>query len=133
MSTAAAVIEAANGLPPLLNTATRLNTRALATSTTSARANLGTLLSAAEKGHFISVQADGGKIYFALNNADAGTIDQAAVDATNPTQQCGFVADGEVKSFRIVKGYTWLIHKASTGTPTLRVWLSSFNDQNEVA
>jgi hypothetical protein len=133
MSTPAAVIESANALPPLLNTATRLRTRALATSTASARANLGSLLTDAEKGHFVSIQADGGKIYFALNNADAGSIDQAAVDATNPTQQCGFVADGEVKSFRIVKGYVWLIHKAATGTPTLRVWVSSFTDQDQVA
>lgn len=133
MSSNPAITEAANGLPPLLNSSTTNRTRAIATSTSSTRVDLTTLLTAADKGHFVSFQADGGKIYFALNNANAGTIDQAAVDGTNPTQQCGMLADGEVKSFRIVKGFTWLLHKASTGTPTLRVWVSSFLNQDEVA
>jgi hypothetical protein len=132
MSTPAAVIEAANGLPPLLN-GTKNRIRAIATSTSSARADLAALLTDANSGHFVSMQADGGKIYFAFNNSNAGAIDQTAVDGTGVATQCGMLADGEVKSFRVVKGYSWLIHKAATGTPSLRVWISSFTDQNEVA
>ncbi len=126
-------LEAANIIAPVLNGAGRraLNRiAAIATSTSSARTDLSTLISDVGDGHYLTLMADGGDIYIAFNNADAGSIDETATGAgaTVPWK----LEDSVPQHFRIVENFYWAIHKAASGAPKLRVYLSSCGSQQEV-
>ncbi len=126
-------IEAANIIAPVLNGAglhARNRIAAIATSTSSARSDLSTLITDVGKGHYLTLMADGGDIYIALNNADAGSIDETATGAgaTVPWK----LEDSVPQHFRLVDNFYWLIHKAASGTPKLRVYLSSCGSHGEI-
>lgn len=127
-------VEAANIIAPGVNGIglhARNRIGAIATSTTSARANLATYISDYDDGHYLTFVADGGDVYIAFTNADSGVIDQTTVTAGNAAV-CWKLSADVPQHFRILENFTWLIHKASTGTPTLRFYLSSCVSQLEV-
>lgn len=124
--------EAANIILPLLNIATTQQTQAVvATSTSSARTDLGALLTALLKGHFLTITNDGASgedVYIAFNTADAGAIDETATGAGATI--CQVIKAGQSLSGRLPAvdsgaAYQWLIHKALSGTPKLRIHISS--------
>src|SRR5687767_6840386 len=130
--TTAAEQECANIILPLLNVLTTQVTQgAIATSTASARTDLSASLSAFAKGHFISLFADGADgedIYFTFNTADAGAIDETATGFGVTICQCikaGQWYQGRLPGVDSGNAYAWLIHKAKSGTPKLRVYISS--------
>lgn len=126
-------IEAANIIAPVLNGAgvhARNRIAAIATSTSSAVTDLTSLISDVGKGHYLTFMADGGDIYVAFNNANSGSIDETATGAgvTIPWK----LEDSLPQHFRIVENYTYIITKAATGTPKLRVYVSSCGTSGEV-
>lgn len=131
--------EAANIILPLLNIAAatgiqaRVTQGCIATSTTSARTDLSSL-SAVGRGHFITLFADGASgedIYVAFNTADAGTIDETATGFGVTVCQCikaGTSIAGRLPAVDSGNAYSWLIHKALSGTPKLRVSITSLGE-----
>jgi hypothetical protein len=74
-------------------------------------------------GQIFDFTADGGNVYFFLNNEDAGTADNTATG--NGVTVCGGVLfDGVTRPFIIPNGYTWLVAIASASC-NLRIALSS--------
>lgn len=127
-------IEAANIMGPGANGVgphARNRIGAIGVTTTSARANLATYISDVDKGHYLTFVADGGDVYIAFTNTDAGSIDQTNVTAGNAAV-CWKLSADVPQHFRILENFTWLIHKAATGTPTLRFYLSSCGSQGEI-
>ena len=124
--------EAANIILPLLNKTGQVTAGSIATSTSSARTDLSSL-TALHKGHFLTLYADGADgedIYVAFTDSDAGAIDETATGF-------GVTVPGCIKAGTSLQGrlpavdspsenpYRWLIHKAKSGTPKLRVSISS--------
>ena len=92
----------------------------------SARTNLAAaaqLDTAAEKGRFVTLQADGADVYCFFNNADSGTADETATSGNNRTF-C--LKAGVAYHFILRESYTWLVHKGAAVT-TLRAYISSRN------
>lgn len=118
-------------IAPLINTATRLRGCVVAITTSSARTNLAPLLTALNQGdaNYFDFTADGGNVYFFLNNSDAGTIDEAATGA-GVTVAGGVLFNGVTRSFKIPNGYTWIVAKGSAAC-NLRIAVSSrgYNQQ----
>jgi len=116
-------IEAANLIFPLLNTATKVRQGAIAVTTTTGGGDIGALLTKAKDGHFITLFADGGDVYFAFNNSAAGTLDETAT-GTGVTV-CQKLPSGQFVSGRLVDNFTFIRVKTASGTATLRYALSS--------
>jgi hypothetical protein len=110
--------EAANILSPHIG-----KIAAIAVATSSARTDLAAAAQlGAEHGNgYLTFVADGGKVWFFLNNADAGTADEAAVTGNDRTF---VIPDGGRMDFKLRNGYTWLVHKGSAAC-VLRVYRSS--------
>lgn len=131
--------EAANILPSLLNIAAsagppaipaQIVQGAIAVTVASTIQDLSSL-SALDKGRFITLHADGGDVYYALNNANSGTIDPTATGFG--VTVCQRIPSGQSVSFRIppvdkpgtTGKYQYLLHRTAAGTATLRVAISS--------
>lgn len=143
--TTSAEQEASNIILPLLNIAAaapipaQITQGCVATSTASARLDLSPL-SALGRGHFITLSADGASgedIYVAFTTSDAGAIDETATGFG--VTQCQRITAGSSISGRLPgvdspsgSPYTWLIHKAKTGTPKLRICISSICPNEDV-
>ena len=67
--------------------------------------------------------ADGGSVYFFLNNASAGTIDETAT-GSEATVAGEVLFNGVTKPMKIPSGYKYLVAKASVGC-NLRIRVSS--------
>jgi hypothetical protein len=130
---AAVEYEAANIIAPVLNgSGAKARTRILAieVTDTSARVDLSTLIAEIGNGHYLTAIADGGDVYFALNNADAGAVDETAVDDA-VTVAWKLPAD-QPQHFRLVQNFHWLIAKTATGTAQLRLYVSGCVQAEEV-
>lgn len=143
--TTSAEQEASNIILPLLNIAAaagvpaQITQGSVATSTSSARLDLSSL-SALGRGHFITLSADGASgedIYVAFTTSDAGAIDETA--AGFGVTQCQRITAGSSISGRLPgidspsgAAYTWLIHKAKSGTPKLRIAITSICPNEDV-
>lgn len=112
-----------NLLPPLLNTATRLRITVLDVTTTSARFNLGALLTTAGQ-HFIEMTADGCDVYYAFNDSDAGTVDETV--QTSGVTACAVLFDGAQKTVKLFGNHKWIVLKGSTDG-SLRINIASLD------
>lgn len=112
-----------NLLPPLLNTATKLRITVLDVTTTSARFNLGALLSTAGK-HFIEMTAHGCDVYYAFNDSDAGTVDETV--QTSGVTACAVLFDGVQKTVKLFGDHKWIVLKGSTDG-SLRINIASLD------
>lgn len=122
-----AELNAANLAPPILG-----KVAVIATSTSSARTNLaaaGQLSTRADDGSLVTLIADGTDVYIAFNNADSGSISESA---TTGATSCWKLEADVPQTFRLAKNYTWLLHKAASGTPNVRAFTSSFTDTKQL-
>lgn len=112
-------------IAPLINTATRERGCVVAITTSSARTNLSPLLTALSQGdaNYFDFTADGGNVYFFMNNADDGTIDDTAT-GSGVTVAGSVLFNGVTRGYKIPNGYTWLIAKGSAAC-NLRIQVSS--------
>jgi len=110
-------IEAANVAAPHIG-----QIAVIAVTTSSGRTNLAASgqLNGEESKSFITLVADGGKVWFFMNNADAGTADETAVSGNDRVMM---IPDGGRMDFRLRDGFTWIVHKGSA-TCKLRVYRS---------
>lgn len=76
------------------------------------------------QGHFFSLVADGGDVYFAFSDASGDTVDNTVTTAAAATL-CQKLPSGSRWDGCLPDGYTYLIAKTSAGTATLRVSVSS--------
>ena len=136
--------EAANITLPLKNISALLGSgdnagaiaciAAITVGTGSTTTDLATLFDGLEKGHFLTFQADGSKVYIALDAA-AGTIDK---DATGSgATVCWPIPDGTSLSGRLLGGrrvptgrvatmtLQTILHHQAVATCTLRIYRSS--------
>lgn len=125
MSSIALVI-AAHHPPPILG-----RCGVAATSVTSAITDLSA--DVAVKNHLntgalITFLADGVDIFIAFNNASSGTIDDTA---NTGATSCIKLPANQFVPIQFVKGYTFLLTKAASGTPKLRYWVSGINDSKD--
>ena len=137
--------EASNIILPLLNIIAaagvqpQVSQGCIATSVASARTDI-SALSSAGKGHFLTLHADGAAgedIYVAFNTADAGAIDETATGFGVTICQripAGGSISGRLPGIDSPGGtaYTWLIHKAKSGTPKLRISITSIAPSEDV-
>ncbi len=114
--------EAANIIPPLLNTSLKVRQGAIAVTTTTGGVDVGATLSKGKDGHFVTLHADGGDVYFAFNDSATGTLDETQVTGTGVCQK---IPSGQDRSFRLVGAFTFIRVKTASGTATLRYYLSS--------
>lgn len=112
--------EGANVLSPNIN-----KIAVLSVTTGSTRADLAAAgqLNGEESKGFITLKADGGKVWFFFNNADAGTADEAETGAGTPANRTFMIADGESFRCRLRDGATWIVMKGSVACK-LRVYRS---------
>ncbi|TAK10614.1 MAG: hypothetical protein EPO32_14890 [Anaerolineae bacterium] len=139
--------EAANITLPIKNISTLLGAgsnsgkiaciASIMVGTGSTSTDLTTLFGGLGKGHYLTFQADGSKVYVALG-AVAGTIDSTAtgVGAT----VCWPIPDGTSLSGRLLSGrrvptgqvatmtFHTILHHQAVATCTLRIYLSSVDD-----
>lgn len=125
--------EASNVTPPLKNSGAMKCVANLGVGTSTQTVNLTTLFGALSNGHYVTLAADGGKVYIAFGGT-AGTIDETAtgVGAT----VCWPLPDGAQLPVRLLAGketgtgvstlvsYNVLHYKGTSGT-YLRVYRSS--------
>jgi hypothetical protein len=140
--------EAANIILPLLNIATAAGPPAIpaqivqgviATSTSSAVNDISSL-TALLKGRFLTIMNDGASgedVYVALHNANGGAIDETATGYGATVCHCikaGERISGRLPGIDAPAGtpYKYLLTKAKTGTPKLRLWLSSLPPNGDV-
>jgi hypothetical protein len=117
-------IEAANCIAPLINTATRVRQGALAITTSVAGADIGSLLTKGKDGHFVTLFNDGAEnIYFFFNNSAAGT--PVPADMGTGVGVCSCIPPAGFFPVRLVDDYTFIRALTSTGTATLRYFISS--------
>lgn len=134
--------EAANIIAPLVNIAAaagvpaQVTQMAIAVTTTSTVQDLSGI-SAIGRGHFITLQADGGDVYIAFNKVNGGTIDNTATGVG--TGICQRIPSGQDRTYRLPNvdspndtAYQYLLHKTSTGTATLRISISSLSPNSDV-
>lgn len=82
------------------------------------------LAEAFTSGKFITFCADGGDVYVAFSNAAAAiAIDPAAVAGNT---QCYLLPQGQERPFRFRNGFHFMKYRSAAGTPTLRMYVSSF-------
>jgi hypothetical protein len=111
-----------NVTPPLLNTATLLRTTVIPVTASSVRFDLSARLTNWNKSHVLEITAHGCDVYYAFNDADAGTVDETV--ETSGVTACAVLFDGVTKPFRLVGSHKWLIVKGST-TGRLRINVAS--------
>ncbi len=134
--------EANNVTPPLKNSTAMKCIAVLIYGPSTQTQDLTTLFAKLDNGHYLTMQADGGKCYVAFGSS-AGTIDESAV-GTGPTV-CFPIADGQALQVRPVFGeeratgiatlvnYNFLHFKGATGAATgyLRMYRSSLSPNQE--
>ena len=82
------------------------------------------LAEAFASGKFITFCADGGDVYVAFSNAAAAiVIDPTAVTGNT---QCYLLPQGQERPLRFRNGYHFMKYRSAAGTPTLRMYVSSF-------
>ena len=121
--TATALIAANHFAPPVLG-----KCAAIATSTVSAITDLtadSRISAHVADGTILEFLADGIDIYIAFNNASSGTIDETAASGAT---SCYKLVANVAKRIQIAKGYTFLLTKAASGTPKLRIYAMGFVD-----
>jgi hypothetical protein len=136
--------ESFNIIPPYRNSTGLASQANIVVGPTSKAINLSDFFGGLDKGHFITVQADGAKLYIAIGSNDIGAIDQDAQGA-GPSV-CFPVADGAQLPMRILggrevgTGYATMVQyasgvilwakTASSGTATgfLRIYRSSVSE-----
>lgn len=144
--TTSAEQEAANIILPLLNVVAAAGVPAqivqgvIATSVASAREDISSLTALA-RGRFLTIMNDGASgedVYVAFHNdAGAGSIDETATGYGATVCHClraGERISGRLPGIDTPAGtnYKVLIHKAKSGTPKLRLWLSSLPPNGDV-
>lgn len=121
--------EAANVLLPLVNKAAsdargaRFRTAVIAVTTSSVAQDISTYITEWDQGHFFSLQADGGDVYFVTSDVGTDSIDEAITTAGAVTL-CQKIPNGSRWDGRLADGYKYLIVKGSAACK-LRVSLSS--------
>ena len=112
-------------IAPLTNTSTRKRACVIGITTSSAITDLSTHLTALANNQAViyDFTADGGTVYFFLNNASAGTIDETAT-GSGATVAGEVLFNGVTKPMKIPSGYKYLVAKASVGC-NLRIRVSS--------
>lgn len=136
--------EAANVIPPCLNIVSaagipeQCNLMALPITTTSTIFDLNANLTAWRKGHFLTLHADGGDVYLAFSKVNAGTVDNTITTAKAVTL-CWRIPSGQSQSFRLPPidspldtAYQYIIAKTAAGTATLRGYVSSLGQMEDV-
>ncbi len=118
---------------PVLNTSAKVRGCVIAVTTASARTNVASLIpgiAAGEiyDGQYFDFTADGGNIYLAQTNGDAGSLDETATGA-GATVAGGVIFNGQTKPYKFTSGYTWLVLKGS-GNCNLRIALSSISQNS---
>lgn len=134
--------ESNNVTPPLKNSASMKCIAVLMFGNTTQVQDLTQLFAKLDNGHFITLQADGGKCYVAFGSS-AGTIDETAL-GNGPTACFPIAADqqlhvrpvyGEERSTGIatLTPYNFLHYKCATGSATgyLRIYRSSLSPNQE--
>lgn len=135
--------EANNVTPPLKNSTAMKCIAVLIYGPTTQTQDLTALFGRLDSGHYLTLQADGGKCYVAFGSV-AGTIDESAVG--NGNNVCFPIADGQQLPVRsgmygderatnIATGvnYNILHYKGPTGAATgyLRMYRSSLNSNED--
>lgn len=133
MSSSRPEVQALTVTPPTAGTTVGLHVSCIATSTTSATYDMQSHTNFFNR--YVDFKADGGKIYFSLDNDSTGSIDEtvagtagaATAPADGTTEAVPwFLADGETTSFIPTPTKHRYLHvKAATGTPKLRFRASS--------
>lgn len=146
--TTAAEQEAANIILPLLNIAAaagppaipaQITQGVIATSTSSAVSDISSLTALA-RGRFLTIMNDGASgedVGIAFHNANGGAIDETATGFGATV--CHMLKAGERISGRLPgidapggTPYKYLLTKSKSGTPKLRLWLSSMPPNGDV-
>jgi hypothetical protein len=125
--------EAANIIAPVLNGSGakgRDRILAIEITDTSARVDLSGLIPEIGNGHYLTAMADGADVYFAFNNADSGTVDDAATD--DGATVCWKLPVDQPQHFRLVQNFHWLVAKTASGTALLRIYVSGCVSAEEV-
>lgn len=117
--------EAAHCIAPLINSAGHNRIGVVAIGTGSAVFDLSTYLTAISRGHYLTLQADGGDVYFAMNNVNGGTVDESNTTAGNATV-CWKIPNGTVQHYQLVEDFTFLVAKGSVACK-LRLHVSSLS------
>ena len=136
--------EAANIIAPLLNIAAaagipeQCDQMALPITATSTVFDLNTYLTAWRKGHFLTLHADGNDVYLAFHKANSGTVDPTITTAKAVTL-CQKIPSGQDRTFRLPPvdspndtPYQYIVARTSSGTATLRGYLSSIGHMEDV-
>lgn len=119
------LLEAENIIAPIMNGAGyggKSRIAAFAATTASGTTNLADYLSDWDDGHFLTLVATE-NLYVFFNNEDAGTVDETEVTAEH-ADAAWLIPAFSYFHFRILKDYSWLVHKAASNC-TVRVYLSS--------
>ena len=134
--------EANNVTPPLKNSVAMKCIAVFIYGPATQTQDLTALFAKLDNGHYLTLQADGGKCYVAFGSS-AGTISEAAVGTD--VQACFPIADGQQLNVRPTFGderatgiatqcaYNVLHYKGATGAATgyLRVYRSSLSPNQE--
>lgn len=113
---------------------------AIDVTTSSAANDLNTYLTRYKNGHFLTLHADGGDIYYGFDISGSGSIDTTARGAGGATV-CQKIPSGQDRSFRIPPGsstpngnpYRYLLLRMATGTAVLRGYVSSLNSGETIS
>jgi hypothetical protein len=100
----------------------------IATSTSSAITDLtadARISAHVADGTIFTFLADGTDIYIAFNNTNTGTIDETA---NSGATSCFKLPSNVPVPLQIAKGYTYMLTKAASGTPKLRIFASGYVD-----
>jgi hypothetical protein len=138
--------EAANIIGPALNVAAAGGFPAIRVQfaidvTTSSAANdLNTYLTKFKNGHYLTLHADGGDIYYSFDVSNGGSIDTTARGAGGATV-CQKIPSGQDRSFRVPPGstsptgnpYRYLLLRTATGTAVARGYVSSLNSGETIS
>jgi len=129
--------EAANIIAPLINVAAAAGIAeqcaqmALPITATSTAFDLSAYLSAWNRGHFLTLQAETADVYFALSTVNTDTVDPTVTTAKAVTL-CQRVPSGQDRVVRIPGidkpgqlPYRYLIARTSSGSAILRGYISS--------
>lgn len=82
-----------------------------------------------DDGSILTFLADGIDIYIAFNNANSGTIDETA---NSGATSCFKLVANQPTPIQMGRGYKYLLTKAASGTPKLRIYASGFNDMKSI-
>jgi hypothetical protein len=121
-----ALIAANHFAPPVLG-----KCAAIATSVASAITDLAadTRISAhLNDSTILEFMADGIDIYIAFNNANSGSIDETVASGAT---SCYKLVANVPKRIQLAKGYTYMLTKAASGTPKVRIHAVGFVDMGK--